>query len=147
MDIMAARHYADTIAGLGASGYWGGAAWRVNTVYTCLDEGAHFLLISRVDRFSVPANFSLGLIAGTRDVEGTPVHEEKILDGHLVLRQRSGFVENDGVDLSEALERSGVTFEGPVETVASPELGYRLRLRFRGTALLVLSDPVRSGWN
>ena len=35
---MAARHYDDTIAGLGASGTVGDAVWRINTVYTHLAE-------------------------------------------------------------------------------------------------------------
>ena len=34
VDVMAARHYEDQILGLGASGYLGGAAWRMDTVYT-----------------------------------------------------------------------------------------------------------------
>jgi hypothetical protein len=36
---MAARHYADTVLGLGASGYRGGAAWLINGVYTFPGDG------------------------------------------------------------------------------------------------------------
>jgi hypothetical protein len=37
-DLMGARHYEDTIVGLGSTGYLGDAAWRFNTTYTFADE-------------------------------------------------------------------------------------------------------------
>jgi hypothetical protein len=38
LDCMAAYHYGDVILGAGASGYWGGAAWRGDIIYTVLDD-------------------------------------------------------------------------------------------------------------
>ena len=37
VDFMLARHYRDNLLGVGASGYLGGAAWRMDTIYTFLD--------------------------------------------------------------------------------------------------------------
>lgn len=37
-DLMATRHYRDLIGGLGASGYAGDSAWRINTTWTALDD-------------------------------------------------------------------------------------------------------------
>lgn len=65
MDLMAARHYADTIAGLGASGYWGGAAWRIDTVYTYLDEGD-----GRNDSLQAVANMDYAWIWGGKNYYG-----------------------------------------------------------------------------
>jgi hypothetical protein len=38
MDLMAARHYNDILLAAGAVGYLGGAAWRVDTLYSRLDD-------------------------------------------------------------------------------------------------------------
>lgn len=37
IDMLLARHYADLLAGAGVTGYLGGAAWRLDTLYTFLD--------------------------------------------------------------------------------------------------------------
>jgi hypothetical protein len=37
-DLMAARHYADTVLGLGATRYVGGAAWRTDVTWTWLED-------------------------------------------------------------------------------------------------------------
>jgi hypothetical protein len=37
-DIMTAIHYEDTVFGLGSAGYLGGAAWRIDAVWTFLEE-------------------------------------------------------------------------------------------------------------
>ena len=37
-DAMAARHYGDHIIGMGLTGYLGGAAWRMNSVYTFVNQ-------------------------------------------------------------------------------------------------------------
>lgn len=39
-DLMLARHYDEPVAGVGASGYLGGAVWRTNAVYTQTDGPA-----------------------------------------------------------------------------------------------------------
>ena len=38
-DIMATRHFDDYVVGLGSSGIWGGAAWRLDATATFLDDG------------------------------------------------------------------------------------------------------------
>ena len=38
-DIMATRHFDDYVIGLGSSGIWGGAAWRLDTTATFLNDG------------------------------------------------------------------------------------------------------------
>jgi len=38
-DMMASRHFDDYVVGLGSSGIWGGAAWRLDTTATFLDDG------------------------------------------------------------------------------------------------------------
>jgi len=38
-DIMATRHFDDYVVGLGSSGIWGGAAWRLDTTATFLNDG------------------------------------------------------------------------------------------------------------
>ena len=65
MDLMAARHYADAVTGLGASGYWGGAAWRVNAVYTYLDDGD-----GRNDALQALANLDYAWVWGGKNYYG-----------------------------------------------------------------------------
>ncbi|MGW8300534.1 MAG: hypothetical protein ACWGNO_00625, partial [Desulfobacterales bacterium] len=38
-DMLASRHYDDYVVGLGSSGIWGGAAWRLDTTATFLNDG------------------------------------------------------------------------------------------------------------
>jgi hypothetical protein len=38
-DIMATRHFDDYVVGIGSSGIWGGAAWRMDATATFLDDG------------------------------------------------------------------------------------------------------------
>lgn len=37
-DLMAARHFGDAVFGAGITGFWGGAAWRLDALYTRLDD-------------------------------------------------------------------------------------------------------------
>jgi hypothetical protein len=52
-DVMMAQHYQDMVAGLGATGYLGNAAWRVDVTGTVLDdqsgEDGYFSLVANVD--------------------------------------------------------------------------------------------------
>jgi hypothetical protein len=52
-DVMAARHYNDTVVGLGSTGYFRDAAWRLDTTYTHLghDSGrsGFFSLVGNMD--------------------------------------------------------------------------------------------------
>jgi len=62
---MAARHFDDTIGGLGASGYLGESAWRINTVYTHLSSACR-----EDDFFQVVANLDYAWMWGTKNVYG-----------------------------------------------------------------------------
>jgi hypothetical protein len=65
MDIMAARNFDDPVAGLGASGYWGGAAWRIDALYTDLTNSA-----DRSGFFQVVANMDYAWTWGGKNVYG-----------------------------------------------------------------------------
>jgi hypothetical protein len=65
MDVMAARHYADTVLGLGTSGYWGGAAWRINGVYSRLEDGD-----DRNGAFQAVANLDYAWVWGGKNYYG-----------------------------------------------------------------------------
>lgn len=65
MDVMAARHYGDSIGSLGASGYVGDAAWRIDTVYTHVAEES-----DRNDFFQIVANMDYAWMWRGRNVYG-----------------------------------------------------------------------------
>ena len=65
LEAMAARHYGDAVAGVAASGTWGGAAWRVDTLYTRLDGGD-----GRDGFWQVVANLDYAWVWGGRNVYG-----------------------------------------------------------------------------
>ncbi|RLB22688.1 MAG: hypothetical protein DRG76_06080 [Deltaproteobacteria bacterium] len=49
-DIMGAHHYKDAIVGVGSRGYLGGAAWRLDIIWTFLEEGKNYLsLVANMD--------------------------------------------------------------------------------------------------
>ncbi len=62
---IAACHFDDIIGGLGASGYLGDAAWRINTVYTHLSSER-----SENDFFQVVANLDYAWLWGAKNVYG-----------------------------------------------------------------------------
>ena len=62
---MAARHFDDTIGGLGASGYLNDAAWRINVVYTHLSKE-----IQEDDFFQIVANLDYAWMWDTKNVYG-----------------------------------------------------------------------------
>jgi hypothetical protein len=64
-DIMAARHYDDDIAGLGATGTLGGAAWRMNLVYTSVSK-----TYQQSDFLQVVANMDYAWQWGGKNVYG-----------------------------------------------------------------------------
>ncbi|MGD8385948.1 MAG: hypothetical protein PVG49_02315 [Desulfobacteraceae bacterium] len=53
LDVLAARHYEDTVIGFGATGYAGGAAWRMDATWTFLDrdeeQNGYLNLVANVD--------------------------------------------------------------------------------------------------
>ena len=62
---MAAGHFDDAIGAVGVSGYLGGAAWRINTVYTHLTEKN-----GQDDFFQVVANIDYAWTWGGKNVYG-----------------------------------------------------------------------------
>jgi hypothetical protein len=52
-DIMAAKHYEDAVFGIGSTGYLGGAAWRVDGIWTILNDtwgkDYYFSLVANMD--------------------------------------------------------------------------------------------------
>jgi hypothetical protein len=52
-DIMAAKHYEDAVFGIGSTGYLGSAAWRVDGIWTLLNntegKGYYFSLVANMD--------------------------------------------------------------------------------------------------
>ena len=65
MDVMGARHFDDIILGLGASGYMGEAAWRINTIYTRLSDDSR-----DDDFFQAVANLDYAWMWGEKNVYG-----------------------------------------------------------------------------
>jgi len=52
-DIMAAKHYEDAVFGIGSTGYLGGAAWRIDGIWTILNDTRgkdyYFSLVANMD--------------------------------------------------------------------------------------------------
>jgi hypothetical protein len=52
-DVMAAKHYEDAVFGIGSTGYLGGAAWRIDGIWTILNDargkGYYFSLVANMD--------------------------------------------------------------------------------------------------
>jgi hypothetical protein len=52
-DIMAAKHYEDAVFGIGSTGYLGGAAWRIDGIWTILNDARgkdyYFSLVANMD--------------------------------------------------------------------------------------------------
>ena len=131
MDVMAARHYADTIAGLGASGYWGGAAWRINTVYTYLDEGD-----GRNDILQAVANLDYAWIWGGKNYYGLVEFFYNSLgytdDYERVL---------DDTDLLDRLSRGELFSVGRYYLSGQVQIELHPLLQFYTTAIVNLCDP------
>jgi hypothetical protein len=64
-DFMAAHHFDDLILGIGASGYFGGAAWRWDMTYTHLDNTPH-----HDDYWQVVANIDYAWQWGGKNLYG-----------------------------------------------------------------------------
>jgi hypothetical protein len=65
MDFMAARHYGDMVLATGAVGYLGEAAWRVDTLYTRLDDHRRLS-----DYWQVVANLDYAWLWFDRNIYG-----------------------------------------------------------------------------
>jgi len=74
VELMGARHYADTVAGIGASGNLGGGVWRVNATYTALAHGGRVTsLLANLDRSWVwGGRNAYGFVEYFRNGFGTP---------------------------------------------------------------------------
>lgn len=64
-DLLAGRHYEDTVLGAGAAGYWGSAAWRCDFTSTFLKDGA-----DRDQYFSLAANMDYSWVWWGRNFYG-----------------------------------------------------------------------------
>ena len=130
-NLMVARHYDDSIAGLGASGYLGEAAWRVNAIYTRL-SGSH----DADGFFQVVANLDYAWTWGGKNVYG------------LIEYYYNGLGENGSYDrvfsnqaLAERLSR------GELYTIGRQYLAGRLQIelhplvQLHATAITNLQDP------
>jgi len=131
MDVMAARHYADTVAGLGASGYWGGSAWRINTVYTYLDEGD-----GRNDSLQAVANLDYAWVWGGKNYYGLVEFFYNSL----------GYTDNyervlDDSDLLDRLSRGELFTVGRYYLSGQVQIELHPLLQLHTTAIVNLSDP------
>jgi hypothetical protein len=66
-DVMLAKNYDDLVGGLGAAGYLGGAAWRLDGTWTYVNEDNDE---GRDDFFSVVANIDYSWIWGSKNFYG-----------------------------------------------------------------------------
>ena len=96
IDLMAARHYDEGIAGIGASGYVKDAAWRVNATYAHLSDES-----SQTEFFQVVANIDYAWLWGGKNIYGlvefyynglgrTDDYEKTLSDTSLVQRLERG---------------------------------------------------------
>jgi hypothetical protein len=131
MDVMAARHYGDGIVGWGGSGYLGETAWRINTVYTLLDEE------SRQDNyFQIVANMDYAWMWGDRNVYGLV---EFFYNG-LGLTGSYGSIVND-VSLLERLSRGELFTIGRYTLAGQVQIEMHPLVQLHTTAIVNLSDP------
>lgn len=131
MDVMAARHYGDGIAGWGSSGYLGETAWRINTVYTILSEE------SRQDNFfQVVANMDYAWMWGGRNVYG-------LLEFYYNGLGLNGNYENivSNTSLLERLSRGEMFTIGRYYLAGQVQIELHPLVQLHTTAIVNLSDP------
>ena len=131
MDVMTARHYADTIAGLGASGYLGGAAWRIDTVYTYLDEGD-----GRNDILQAVANLDYAWVWGGKNYYGLVE----------IFYNSLGYTDDyervlDDTDLLERIDRGELFTVGRYYLSGQVQIELHPLLQLYTTAIVNLCDP------
>ena len=95
LNLLAAEHYTDEVAGLGLSGYLGGAAWRVDATRTFLDPDSQ-----RSDFWNLTANMDYswtwwgnncyGFLEYYHSGLGTRKYEEAVSDPELMDRVERG---------------------------------------------------------
>lgn len=131
MDIMGARHYDDIIVGLGASGYLGEAAWRINTVYTHLSDDSR-----DDDFFQVVVNLDYAWMWGGKNVYGLV---EFFYNG----QGRTGQYERalTDVNLVERLLRGELFTIGRYYLAGQLQVELHPLVQLHTTAIANLSDP------
>ncbi len=131
VDLMAARHFSDHIVAMGASGYLGQAAWRIDGVYTFLEEDT-----GQEDFWQLVANFDYAWRWGAKNIYGLI---EFYYNG-------LGLTEN----YAQALTREPLVERldrGDLFTLGRTYLGGQLRIELHplvqasGTVIVNLTDP------
>jgi len=131
MDVMAARHYGDGIAGWGGSGYLGETAWRINAVYTLLAGE------SRQDNFfQIVANMDYAWMWAGRNVYGLV---EFFYNG-LGLSGNYDSIVTD-TDLLERLSRGELFTIGRYYLAGQVQVELHPLVQLDTTAIVNLSDP------
>jgi hypothetical protein len=131
IDLLAARHYDDGIAGIGASGYLGGAAWRVNTTYTHLSHER-----SQAAFFQVVANLDYAWLWRGKNVYG---FVEFYYNG---LGRGGGYEKTiDDISLLKRLERGELYTLGRYYLAGQLQIELHPLVRFHTTAITNLHDP------
>ena len=131
MDIMAAGHYGDGIGGLGASGYLGQTAWRINTVYTHLAKES-----DPNDFFQIVANVDYAWMWGGRNVYGLL---EFYYNGLGLTGNYESIVTNR--TLLERLARGELFTIGRYYMAGQVQIELHPLLHLHTTAIVNLSDP------
>lgn len=131
MDAMAARHYDDWVAGLGASGYLSEAAWRINTVYTRLtgERPQH-------DYFQIVANLDYAWMWGGRNVYG---FVEFYYNGLGATGEYADTLAND--DLMDRLARGEQFTLGRYYLAGQVQVELHPLVQLYTTAIINLTDP------
>lgn len=131
MDAMLARHYGEAVTGLGASGYWGGAAWRANAVYTRLKSASR-----RNDALQLVANLDYAWTWGEKNLYGLVE----------VFYNSLGRTENYGkalfdTDLAVRLERGELFTGGRCAVAGQLQVELHPLVRLQTTTLVNVADP------
>ena len=131
IDVMTARHYGDGIGGLGASGYLGQTAWRINTVYTHLSEES-----AQNDFYQIVANVDYAWMWGGRNVYG-------LLEFYYNGLGLTGNYETIVTDKSllERLARGELFTIGRYYMAGQVQIELHPLLHLHTTAIVNLSDP------
>ena len=131
LNAMAARHYDDAIGGLGATGYFKDAVWRINATYTHLSDD-----IGEDDFIQLVANLDYSWMWGGKNVYG------------LVEFYHNGLGSND--DYEQTLKNDALMqriLRGEMFTLGRAYLAGQIQVelhplvQFYTTAIVNLADP------
>ena len=131
LDLMVAHHYDDAVAGMGASGYLGGAAWRFNATHTHLSGGRQ-----KDDFFQIVANVDYAWMWGGRNVYG-------LLEGYFNGLGRTGDYAETITDtgLVERLDRGELYTIGRYYLAGQMQIELHPLVQLHTTAIVNVYDP------